>query len=228
MGDIKQAGFEPTRGGWHNLCHPWSCSQSVIQIRLQTFDHRVCCSTPFGKYIYIWTCSCCILSSFCIYKLDSEPSYQGEFKPRSDAAVKEKLDAWLLHLPQVLWEIGNSSLLATEVSTWSTLFSLQIFIVIPGRWFSGCFSVCSNASRNPHPKLKCVRSLSTSFAFPHKRCPCVVDNSLAIKACSLFLYWSPEPRTFLRTFPESSVVTITPFGVRCFGNNFVPKDTWRC
>jgi pre-rRNA-processing protein IPI1 len=49
--------------------------------------------------------------------LDSEPSYQGEFKPGSDLAVKEKLDVWLLHLPQVLWEIGNSNLPATEVST---------------------------------------------------------------------------------------------------------------
>jgi pre-rRNA-processing protein IPI1 len=48
--------------------------------------------------------------------LDSEPCYQGEFKPGSDPAVKEKLDGWFLHLPQVLWEIGNSNLLATEVS----------------------------------------------------------------------------------------------------------------
>jgi len=47
--------------------------------------------------------------------LDSEPCYQGEFEPRSDLAVKEKLDAWLLHLPQVLWEIGNSNLPATEM-----------------------------------------------------------------------------------------------------------------
>jgi hypothetical protein len=36
-----------------------------------------------------------------IYKLDSEPCYQGESKPGTDPAVKEKLDAWLLHLPQV-------------------------------------------------------------------------------------------------------------------------------
>lgn len=71
-------------------------------------------------YIYMNNCVCLLsplLTFFCIYQLGSEPSYQGEFKPRSDPAVKEKLDAWLLHLPQVLWEIGNSNLLATEVST---------------------------------------------------------------------------------------------------------------
>ena len=84
--------------------------------------------------IYIRTCACCLLlTSLFIYKLDSEPSYQGEFKPGSDPAVKEKLDAWLLHLPQVLWEIGNNNLPATEVSTRCTLFSLQVFIVFPHR-----------------------------------------------------------------------------------------------
>lgn len=41
----------------------------------------------------------------------------------SDPVVKEKFDAWLLHLPQVLWELGNGNLVATEVSTWSTVFS---------------------------------------------------------------------------------------------------------
>lgn len=153
-------------------------------------------------YIYIWTiaCACCpLLNFFCIFKLGSEPSYQGEFKSRSDPAVKEKLDAWLLHLPQVLWEIGNSNLFATEVSTWSTLFSLKIFhIFSPGRWFSEYFSACSNASQNPHLKLKYVRSLSTSS--PPKQFPYVAGDILAIKACSLFLYWPPKPGSFIRTF----------------------------
>lgn len=62
-------------------------------------------------------------------QLDSEPCYQGEFKAGSDPAVKEKLDAWLLHLPQVLWELGDSNLPATEVSISSTSF-LQTFIIL--------------------------------------------------------------------------------------------------
>lgn len=39
----------------------------------------------------------------------------------------------------------------------------------PGRWSSAYFSAYSNASRNPYPKLKCVRSLSIAFlsAPPH-------------------------------------------------------------
>ena len=52
----------------------------------------------------------------CNPQLDSEPCYEGEFKAGSDPTLKEKLDTWLLHLPQVLWELGNSNLFATEVS----------------------------------------------------------------------------------------------------------------
>jgi len=47
--------------------------------------------------------------------LDSDSCYQGEFKAGNDPALKEKLDTWLLHLPQVLWELGNSNLFATEI-----------------------------------------------------------------------------------------------------------------
>ncbi|KAF8807480.1 hypothetical protein BYT27DRAFT_7165165 [Phlegmacium glaucopus] len=50
-----------------------------------------------------------------LFLLDSEPCYQGEFKGGNDPAVKEKFDAWLLHLPQVLWELGDSNLPATEM-----------------------------------------------------------------------------------------------------------------
>ena len=79
-----------------------------------------------------WSCLCSFTKGFLYLnlQLNSEPCYQGEFKTGSYPGVKEKLDAWLLHLPQVLWELGNSNLPATEVSTSSILFS-QMFMV-PG------------------------------------------------------------------------------------------------
>ncbi|CAA7266517.1 unnamed protein product [Cyclocybe aegerita] len=46
--------------------------------------------------------------------LDLEPYYCGDFSSESDPEVKAKLDAWLLHLPQVLWEVGSSHIPTVE------------------------------------------------------------------------------------------------------------------
>ncbi|KAJ3492725.1 hypothetical protein NMY22_g20311 [Coprinellus aureogranulatus] len=48
--------------------------------------------------------------------LDTHSQYRGSFKLGMNSAEDEKFKAWLLHLPQVLWELGNSNLLSSEVS----------------------------------------------------------------------------------------------------------------
>lgn len=50
------------------------------------------------------------------FQLSLEPNFQGTFSWDRDAALSAKFDAWLLHLPQVLWELGNNNLLTTEAS----------------------------------------------------------------------------------------------------------------
>ncbi|KAJ3511187.1 hypothetical protein NLJ89_g4242 [Agrocybe chaxingu] len=48
-------------------------------------------------------------------QLDPERYYRGDFSSESDPEVKAKFDAWLLHLPQVLWEVGSSHIPTVEV-----------------------------------------------------------------------------------------------------------------
>ncbi|KAF8973998.1 hypothetical protein BDZ97DRAFT_1647832 [Flammula alnicola] len=48
--------------------------------------------------------------------LGLEPHYRGNFNSDRDPAVKAKFDAWFLHLPQVLWELGSSNLPSTEAT----------------------------------------------------------------------------------------------------------------
>jgi pre-rRNA-processing protein IPI1 len=117
MGDIKQVGFEPSiihatldhalKVSSKSACKPLTIEfvARLLLVSIYIYEKLRVLVAPTKLLLYL------------IYKLHSEPCYEGEFKPGSDPAVKEKLDAWLLHLPQVLWEIGNSNLLTTEVST---------------------------------------------------------------------------------------------------------------
>ncbi|KAI6132763.1 hypothetical protein EV401DRAFT_218114 [Pisolithus croceorrhizus] len=54
--------------------------------------------------------------------LEKERGYVGSFKPRG-AAAEEKWLQWILHLPRVLWELGNSNL-ATSVTLIQALLRL--------------------------------------------------------------------------------------------------------
>jgi pre-rRNA-processing protein IPI1 len=91
---------------WAIISQPGSNQQGVIHA---TLDHALKVSSKSAcKTLTIEFVARLLL-------LDSESCYQGEFKAGSDPALKEKLDTWLLHLPQVLWELGNSNLLATEI-----------------------------------------------------------------------------------------------------------------
>ncbi|KAF9452699.1 hypothetical protein P691DRAFT_180962 [Macrolepiota fuliginosa MF-IS2] len=47
--------------------------------------------------------------------LETESQYQGAFKIWSNYQMQQQFEDWLVHLPQVLWEIGNNDLIATEV-----------------------------------------------------------------------------------------------------------------
>ncbi|KAF9481355.1 hypothetical protein BDN70DRAFT_876306 [Pholiota conissans] len=57
--------------------------------------------------------------------LTMEPNCHGGFSWSRDAAIKAKFDAWVLHLPQVLWELGSSNLVGTEVILRFLLRALQ-------------------------------------------------------------------------------------------------------
>ncbi|KAF5313979.1 hypothetical protein D9611_006871 [Ephemerocybe angulata] len=57
--------------------------------------------------------------------LDTHTQYRGNFKLGSNSAEDERFKAWLLHLPQVLWELGSSNLLATETILRAILRVLQ-------------------------------------------------------------------------------------------------------
>ncbi|KAJ2931166.1 hypothetical protein H1R20_g5935, partial [Candolleomyces eurysporus] len=48
--------------------------------------------------------------------LDTHPQYRGSFRLGVNAAEDQRFRDWLLHLPQVLWELGSTNLLATEAS----------------------------------------------------------------------------------------------------------------
>lgn len=54
-------------------------------------------------------------------QLSSTPQYHGNMRVGRDVVEDQKYESWLIHLPQVLWEIGSSNLLSTEVG-WSTPF----------------------------------------------------------------------------------------------------------
>lgn len=48
-------------------------------------------------------------------QLSSTPQYHGNMRVGRDVVEDQKFESWLIHLPQVLWEIGSSNLLSTEV-----------------------------------------------------------------------------------------------------------------
>lgn len=48
-------------------------------------------------------------------QLSSAPQYHGSMRVGRDLVEDQKFESWLIHLPQVLWEIGSSNLLSTEV-----------------------------------------------------------------------------------------------------------------
>jgi pre-rRNA-processing protein IPI1 len=61
-------------------------------------------------FIFIFTTA---LLSF--IQLDTERQYIGTFRVGRNSADEGKLEEWIMHLPQTLWEIGSSNLPITEV-----------------------------------------------------------------------------------------------------------------
>jgi pre-rRNA-processing protein IPI1 len=48
-------------------------------------------------------------------QLETELQYKGNFKTCWGAEEKIKLEEWIIHLPQILWELGSNNLVTTEV-----------------------------------------------------------------------------------------------------------------
>lgn len=56
------------------------------------------------------------MTLFSFIQLDTERQYVGNFRVGKNPVDDEKLEGWIAHLPQALWEIGSSNLPTTEVS----------------------------------------------------------------------------------------------------------------
>ncbi|KAM6498183.1 hypothetical protein JOM56_006131 [Amanita muscaria] len=57
--------------------------------------------------------------------LDTEPNYRGSFRVGRSTEIENKFEQWLLHLPQVLWELGATNFPMTEVILRTLLRLLQ-------------------------------------------------------------------------------------------------------
>lgn len=68
----------------------------------------------------IFSCSGFIFSSF--IQLDTERQYVGSFRLGRNSVDDRKLEEWIAHLPQTLWELSSSNLPATEVSGCAGVF----------------------------------------------------------------------------------------------------------
>jgi len=86
-------------------------------------------------------------------------------------AIKAKFDAWFLHLPQVLWEIGSNNLLSTEVSIRQKYLHSSLFICTPcllGHLAHPVTSVAALPEENPVPgKRRSIHDGLTLLADAH-------------------------------------------------------------
>ncbi|PPQ88648.1 hypothetical protein CVT25_010224 [Psilocybe cyanescens] len=57
--------------------------------------------------------------------LGLQPHYHGALSADRNPGLKAKFDAWFVHLPQVLWELGNTNLPCTEIVLRAVLRVLQ-------------------------------------------------------------------------------------------------------
>ncbi|KAF9015275.1 hypothetical protein BDQ17DRAFT_30792 [Cyathus striatus] len=64
--------------------------------------------------------------------LDTDAQYKGNFRLGQDSTVDKMMEAWLLHLPQILWEIGAANLPFAEVILRTLLRSIQARCIIAG------------------------------------------------------------------------------------------------
>ncbi|XP_006454401.1 hypothetical protein AGABI2DRAFT_214405 [Agaricus bisporus var. bisporus H97] len=146
--------------------------------------------------------------------LDTESQFRGSFRAGGSDRMGQRFDNWLIHLPQVLWEIGGSDPMATEVIFRFLLRLLQrqpSFIVaetisalsarlVP--YFAVTHSVRGQRS-GPYSQLStfhkhlCLDMVSTLLAYVNQSepdtqrvCPLVGAVQLAVADTGEQSYWT--------------------------------------
>ncbi|PPR00489.1 hypothetical protein CVT24_005549 [Panaeolus cyanescens] len=130
-----------------------------------------------------------------------------------DADIAQKFEAWVLHLPQVLWELGNTNLPLTQVGHSHTAAYCETPLLIVRRWLQTILCVLlrilqSNSKGAQGPPSEMIQSLQSRlipyFFIDHPTRGAMVGPYKKLPPMETRPTWSESSLTSRPTRPTSS------------------------